>query len=216
VAPATRIVTLQNGVDSVELLRPILGADQVVGGTVHVATVIAAPGVVRHTSQFAQLRCGRSDRRADPALADFVTAAKAAGIDATLSDDIEADRWKKFVFLVALSGATGAMRLPLGPIRADPDTRAFFVALMRETIAVGQAQGVALPSGFIEDRIGFADRAPHDFKASLLHDLEAGRRLELDWLAGKVTALGRTLGIATPANEAVYAVLKLHRNGRVP
>jgi 2-dehydropantoate 2-reductase len=47
----------------------------------------------------------------------------------------------------------------------------------------------------------------------MLHDLEAGRRLELDWLAGKVVALGRELGVPTPANAAVYNVLKLSRMG---
>ena len=50
-------------------------------------------------------------------------------------------------------------------------------------------------------------------KASLLHDLERGNRLELDWLTGKVAALGRELGVPTPTNDAVYAVLKLHRMG---
>ena len=47
----------------------------------------------------------------------------------------------------------------------------------------------------------------------MAYDLEHGRRLELDWLTGKVRALGRTLGIPTPANDAVYTVLKLHRLG---
>ena len=52
-------------------------------------------------------------------------------------------------------------------------------------------------------------------KASMANDLEAGNRLELDWLAGKVVALGRKYGIPTPAQEAVYAILKPYRMGRV-
>jgi 2-dehydropantoate 2-reductase len=52
-------------------------------------------------------------------------------------------------------------------------------------------------------------------KASMANDLEAGNRLELDWLAGKVVALGRKYGISTPAQEAVYAILKPYRIGRV-
>ena len=51
-------------------------------------------------------------------------------------------------------------------------------------------------------------------KASMAHDLERGNRLELDWLAGKVRALGRELGVPTPASDTVYRVLKLHRMGR--
>jgi 2-dehydropantoate 2-reductase len=50
-------------------------------------------------------------------------------------------------------------------------------------------------------------------RASMAHDLERGNRLELDWLAGKVCALGREFGIPTPASDTVYTVLKLHRMG---
>lgn len=211
VCASTRVVTLQNGVDSVERLQPILGEGQVVGGTSYLASVISSPGVVNHTSQFAQMRCGHIDGHADPVLGAFVEIAREAGIDVSLSDSINLDRWKKFTFLVGLSGATGAMRLPLGPILADPDTRAFFLALMQEVVMVGRADGVALPSSFAEDRLKFADSSPFEFKASLLHDLERGGRIELDWLAGKVVRLGRKLEVPTPANDAVYAVLKLHR-----
>jgi 2-dehydropantoate 2-reductase len=214
VGPATRVITFQNGVDSVERLQPILGADQVVGGTTHMASVVSAPGVIAHTSAFAQMRCGHVDGRGDAVLAGFVEAARAAGIDAQLSADINLDRWKKFTFLVGLAGATGTTRLPLGPILADPDTRAFFLDLMQEVVAVGRAGGVSLPLDFAQDRLAFADTTPPGFKASLLHDLERGNRIELDWLARKVVALGRARNVPTPANRAVYAALKLHRQGR--
>jgi 2-dehydropantoate 2-reductase len=72
---------------------------------------------------------------------------------------------------------------------------------------------VPLTPEFLEDQIKFAHTAPYDFKASMLHDLEAGRRLELDWLAGKVVTLGRELGVPAPANATVYRVLKLSRMG---
>jgi 2-dehydropantoate 2-reductase len=210
----SRLITLQNGVDSVERLQPILGRDHVAGGTTHLASVISSPGVISHTSQFARIRCGRGDGHADPVLRAFVETAQRAGIDASLSDNIDLDRWIKFTFLVGLSGATGATRMPLGPILADPDTRAFFLDLMREVVAVGRANGVPFAADFAEDQLKFAENVPFGMKASLLNDLERGGRLELDWLSGKVAELGRKLGIPTPANDCVYAVLKLHRQGR--
>jgi len=213
IGPHTRVIPLQNGIDGPDRLRPILGDDTVVPGSAYIATVLSAPGVVAHTSAFARMIVGRSDGKQDPFLAEFVEAAKAAGIDITLSDMIDRERWQKFVFLVGLSGATASTRMPLGPILQDPDTRAFFYELMREVVAVGRATGVPIPSDFADDRLKFGESSPPNFKASMLHDLERGKRLELDWLAGYVVKLGRELGVETPVNEAVYRVLKLHRMG---
>lgn len=211
----TRVIPLQNGVDSPERLVPILGADTVVPGSAYIATVMSAPGVVTHTSKFARMITGRSDGKPDAKLKAFTEAAQAAGLDITLSDAIDRERWQKFVFLVGLSGATASTRMPLGPILGDVDTRNFFHSLMREVVAVGRAKGVPLPVDFADDRLKFGEASPPSFKASMLHDLERGNRLELDWLAGKVVELGRELGVPTPANEVVYAVLKLHRMGKV-
>lgn len=213
IGPNTRVIPLQNGIDGPDRLRPILGDDAVVPGSAYIATVLSAPGVVTHTSAFARMIVGRSDGKQDRVLAEFVETAKAAGIDITMSNMIERERWQKFVFLVGLSGATASTRRPLGPILQDPDTRAFFHELMREVVAVGRAKGVPIPPDFADDRLKFGESSPPNFKASMLHDLERGKRLELDWLAGYVVKLGRDVGVATPANEAVYRVLKLHRMG---
>ena len=214
VGPNTRVITLQNGVDSVERLAPILGADNVVGGTAYIATVMASPGVVSHTSAFAIMHCGRTDGRPDPQLQRFAEAAKAAGIDVKALDDMQRERWQKFIFLTALAGSTASTRLPLGPVMEHSETKAFFRQLMEEVMAVGRAKGVTLDPAYIDERMAFAAQAPKSMKASMLHDLERGNRLELDWLAGKVVTLGRDLGVPTPANEAVYAILKPYRMGR--
>ena len=209
----TRVITLQNGVDSVERLTPILGADCVVGGSGLIATVIKEPGIISHTSQFAQVKCGRLDGKPDEKLTAFVAAAKAAGIDITQSESMQRDRWQKFVFLVGLSGATALTRMSIGAVLADPDTRAMFREILDEVVAVGRASGVDLAPDFAQDRFNYATTVPYGMKASMLHDLERGNRLELDWLAGRVVELGRKLGVTTPANQAVYAALKLLRAG---
>lgn len=209
----TCVITLQNGVDSNERIAPILGSDHVAGGLAYIASIITAPGIISHTSPFAKIQCGRLDGRDDAALSTFAEAAQAAGIDITVSDAVERELWHKFIMLVAMSGITAGTRLPIGPIMADPDTRAFFRKLMEEVLAVGKARGVALEPAYIDDRMTFMANAPATMKASMLHDLERGHRLELDWLAGKVVELGRALGVPVPANEAVYALLKPHRGG---
>ncbi len=211
----TRVITLQNGVDSVERLAPILGEDATIGGATYVVATIARPGVIRHTGAMAKVRCGRLDRRPDAVLAGYVAQIKAASIDITLADHMLLDLWKKFVLLSGTSGITASTRQPLGVIRDDEDMRAFFYRLMHETIAVGRAAGVELPPDFPAELDRSVAAFPPTMKASMANDLDAGNRLELDWLAGKVVALGRKYGIATPGQEAVYAILKSHRMGRV-
>jgi 2-dehydropantoate 2-reductase len=210
----TRVITLHNGVDSVPQLVPLLGEAATIGGITYIVTTIAQPGVIRHSGTLAKIRCGRRDGRPDPLLANYVQQLTDAGIDIAISDAMLLETWKKFVLLSGTSGATAATRQPLGPICADPDMSAFFFRLMQETIAVGEASGVVFPADIIAELERIVASFVPEMKASMLNDLENGNRLELDWLAGKVVALGREYGVATPMQEAVYAILKPYRMGR--
>ncbi|AXK83230.1 ketopantoate reductase family protein [Pseudolabrys taiwanensis] len=214
IGPNTRVITLQNGIDSVDRVGGILGRDKVVGGYAYIASTISGPGVIKHTSQFHQFRFGFADNRPDATLDAFVAAGKDAGLDLGLSTHIERELWEKFIFLTAMTGATAALRSGIGPILADPDTKAFFRQLMQEALAVGKAKGVTLDPAYIDERMTFVEtKTVPTMKGSMANDLDRGGRLELDWLSGKVRALGREFGIATPASETVYIVLKLHRMG---
>src|SRR6478736_3862890 len=193
--PDSRLITFQNGVDSVERLSAVLG-------------------VIKHTSQFATIRFGRADKKPDNTLNAFVDAGKAAKLDIALSADIERELWQKFIFLTAMAGSTATLRSSIGPIVADTDLRGFFRALMEEAFAVGKAKGIALDPAYLDDRMDFVvNKCEPGMKASMAHDLERGNRLELDWLAGKVRTLGKELRIPTPASDTVYTALKLHRMG---
>jgi 2-dehydropantoate 2-reductase len=211
----TRVITLQNGIDSVERLAPILGDEATIAGTTYVVTNITKPGVIRHNGTVAKIHCGRLDGRPDALLTGYVKQMKAAGIDITPTANMLLEIWKKFVVLSGTSGITASTRQPLGVIRDDADMRAFFFSLMLETIAVGRAAGVKFPPDFPAELERLVEGFPPMMKASMANDLDAGNRLELDWLAGKVVALGHKYGIPTPAQEAVYAILKPYRMGRV-
>jgi 2-dehydropantoate 2-reductase len=214
VGPKTRVITLQNGVDSVERAAPILGAEQTIGGAAYIASVVESPGVIKQTSSFATMRFGRADKKPDAVLQAFVDAGKAAKLDIDLSADIERERWQKFIFLTAMAGSTATLRSPIGAIREDPELRGFFQALMQEAFAVGKAKGVSLDPAYLDSRMDFLmNKVEPGMKASMAHDLERGNRLELDWLAGKVRELGRAYKIPTPASDTVYTVLKLYRMG---
>src|SRR6185503_3540030 len=111
------------------------------------------------------------------------------------------------------SSATAVARAPIGVVRADPDMRWLFEQAMRETWSVGRKRGVALADNFVEERLRFADGLHADMRASLLHDLEAGGKLEAPWLCGAVARMAREAGIDAPVNRAVFAALKPFVNG---
>jgi 2-dehydropantoate 2-reductase len=214
VGPDTGIISLQNGVQKDNVLRGIFGADAVMGGAAYMATTIGRPGIIVQTGAMQRMVFGEYDGRRSKRAQALLDAAQAGGINAEISDDIRRALWEKYVFLVALSGATTSMRVPLGPIRRNPRTRQFTLDLMREAVAVGRAQGVALPEDFVAQRIAFLEGLPDDMTSSMHHDLQRGQRLEVAWLSGGVAEMGAALGMPTPANRAVYDILVLHADGR--
>src|SRR5690606_39026018 len=161
-----------------------------------------------HLARFGEMSGERSARaaRLEQCLA-------AAGIDADLSDDIEAAIWKKFIMLVGMSAMTALTRMPIGAVREDRDTRAMLQEIMSEAMAVARARGISLADDLVADRLRFIDGVPYEVRASMAMDLANGRRLELPWLSGAVVRLGNEPGVATPANRVVTTALKLHING---
>lgn len=213
IGPDTALISFQNGVQKDDLLRPIVGDAALMGGVGYVATAISRPGVIAQTGTMQRLLFGEFDGRRSKRIEDFYSACLAGGINAEVSPDVGREIWQKFVFLVALSGATAAMRAPIGKIRENPLTREFLLDLMREVVAVGRARGVALPVDYAEQRLSFADGLPADMIASMYHDLQAGKPLELNWLSGGVVKLGAEVGVPTPMNRAVRDVLLLYEKG---
>lgn len=214
VGPTTGVLSLQNGVIKDDILRAAFGPERVMGGVCYVATHISKPGVIHQTGTMQRIVVGEYDGRKSERATFLHEALLKAGVKAELSDDIRRAIWEKYVFLVALSGTTTATRLPLGPIRENPRSRAFLLDMMREVVAVGRALGVALAEDFADNRLAFADTLPADMTSSMHHDLERGNRLEVDWLSGGVVDMGAKAGIPTPANGAVQALLAVHAQGR--
>ena len=208
----TVVVTLQNGVEAVEIVGRHVSQDHVAGGVAYVAAVIAEPGLIRHTSLDA-LIFGELDGRRSSRLTQLEAACLRAGFGARVSDDIEVDLWAKFARLSVFSGMTAVTRSPIGVLREDPALFAMLQAACRETISVGRAKGVALPETLMSEILQMVQGLPHHAKASMLEDLERGRPLELPWLSGAVVRLGMEVGVPTPIHSFIATVLKPHASG---
>ena len=212
--PGTGIVSFQNGVQKDEILRREFGDKAVMGGVGYVATAIARPGIIKHTGTMQRLVFGEYDGKRSARAEYLLEACKRAGINAELSEDIRRSIWEKFVFLVGLSGTTTTIRLPIGPIRENPHSRAFLFDIIQEAVTVGRAHGVNLPEDYAQVRLAFCDGLPAEMTSSMHHDLDRGNPLEVGWLSGGVVDLGAAVGVPTPANRAVRAILAPHERGR--
>lgn len=213
VGPDTTVLALQNGVETEEILGDVLGAQHVMGGTVYIAAVITEPGLIRQTGAFARMVFGEMDGSLSPRGLTFEAACKKAGVDAVFSPQVLTDIWMKFIVLAALSGVTTVTRKPVGLLRADPDTRMLLQTAIAEAAAVGRAHGVTLPDDAVQRQMAVLDGWPPEMVASMLHDLQSGKRMELDHLSGAITRLGWKSGVQTPVHDTLYAALKPYKDG---
>lgn len=209
----TAVISLQNGVDNEDRLAETLGPEHIMGGLAYVTATIAAPGVIEQSSATARLIFGERDGARTARAEAFYEACRGAGIDAELSVDVEKEIWTKFLYICAFAGLTTLVRGPLGAVLHDPDARELFVAGMREAEAVARARGVQLEPDIVEQQLARADGFGAGLKASMLHDLERGNRLEVEWLNGAVARLGRELGVATPVNRCIAVALRPYAAG---
>jgi len=212
IGPDTVVVTLQNGVEAVDMVATHVGADHVAGGVAYIVVVVDQPGHLRHTTG-QQLVFGERDGRRSDRLAAFEQACVRAGFQGKLSEHIETDLWVKFVRLATWSGMTTVTRSPMGVIRDNPATNEMMMAAIDEGIAVGKARGIRLPDDLVDATATLIKSLPPASKSSMLEDIERGRRLELPWLSGAVVRLGSEAGVATPIHQFITTVLSPSVNG---
>ncbi len=210
VGPQTRVVTFQNGIDSVDVLSRFVPRSQVIGGAAYISTYVARPGVIVHLGSVAQFKTGG---REDATITALSIAAGKVGLDLQAVDDIAQVIWMKFVTLCAFSGGTALMRSGIGPILADPESRLFIEQLRDEGIAVAAAAGHPMTADYVERIHTLWHQFPPETKSSMANDLAHGKPLELRWLSGRMHSLGQSLGVPTPAHTAVYRALHLYADG---
>jgi 2-dehydropantoate 2-reductase len=212
--PDTLVVTTQNGVTARATIAPIVGESRAVAGSMYLSTFAVAPGVVRQKTGIGRMHFGEPDGRPSARTRALADALVAGGIDARVSADITADLWHKYFMLGGTAAVCGLSRQPIGVIRDDPALFALLLQAMREIIDVGTAAGVRFAPDALDKAMVFTRDADPATKVSMLEDLEAGRRTELEWLSGHASREGRRLGVPTPLHDVAYACLKPFADGR--
>jgi 2-dehydropantoate 2-reductase len=205
------VLTLQNGVDSVQEVAVLVGEGPVIGGTTYVATALSSPGVIEQTGTHRRIVFGEvfgSLPRASARVGVIHEAFAGADIQSEPVDDGRVPIWEKFIFLVVLAGFTGASRLPIGPLWADPDVRARFLDACREVESVARAEGVNVASDVVDRVNTYVRGIPGTMRSSLLIDLSQGKRIEVEALHGSVVRRAARAGVPVPIMSTLYALLK--------
>jgi len=207
--PDTFVVPLQNGVEAPTQLAAVVGHERVLGGLCRIIAWVESPGVVRHEGAepyigFGELAGGLSPR------AEHLQQAfsRCRGVTAEALEDVQAEMWRKFLFISSVSGLGAVTRAPIGVLRSRAETRDLLERAMHEVLAVARAHGVALPDDAVEETLAFTDSLPEAGTTSMQRDIIAGRPSELESQSGSVARLGAKQGVATPVHDFVYRTLR--------
>jgi 2-dehydropantoate 2-reductase len=209
-------LTLQNGVDSVDEVAAAVGARRVLGGSTYIATALSEPGLIEQTGTHRRIVFGEvsgETTRVSDRVQQINETFAGADIIAEAVADARVPIWEKFCYLAPFAAFTGAARVPIGPLWADPAGRGTMIAGFREVEAVARAVGVALPQDVVDRIVTYVDSIPPPTRSSLLIDLQQRKPIEVEALVGAVVRRGAKAGVPTPLMAALYAVLKPHANG---
>ena len=201
-APGALVLCLQNGVDNADRLRTVLPGHQVAAAVVYVATGMAGPGHVKHN--------GRGELVIEPSRTSQAVAQAlvAAGVPTEISDNVRGALWAKLILNCAYNAVSAIAQLPYGETVRGVGVQDVMRDVVTECLAVAKADGVEVQGDMHVAVDKLAGSMPAQF-SSTAQDLARGKPTEIDYLNGLIVQRGEALGIATPANRVLWALVKL-------
>jgi len=195
------VLSLQNGVENADRLRTLL-PQEVIAAAVYIGVEMAGPGHVRHH--------GRGELVIEPSEANDRVAHVliAAGVPTEISDNVRGALWAKLIANCAYNALSAITQLPYGRLVKGEGITAAMRDLVDECVAVAKADGVTLPGDVDAAVRKIAETVPGQY-SSTAQDLARGKRSEIDHLNGLIVRRGEALGVATPANRLLHAIVKL-------
>ncbi len=207
VGPETRILTIQNGLGSADKVAAILGKDQlsigVVGGF---GASIPAPGHVHHNG-WELVRLGEFEGPVSEPLAAVAEVWRGAGFKVKAFDDIHRMIWEKLICNSTFSGSCTLVGGTVEQVMGDPDAWPVALGCAREADAVARAKGIDLGFDDVDAYVTAFGEAIPGARPSMLLDHMAGRASEIEVINGAIPREGRTIGVPTPVNDLVVALV---------
>lgn len=206
-APGALVLSMQNGVDNVEQIRAAAAIDAI-PAVVYVAASVPEPGRVKHV--------GRGDLVVGPESARTINIAglfTRAGVGCRISENIAGELWTKLIWNCALNAVSALGRAKYGKIAGSADAWKVVETAVYEVLAVAKAAGVH-PPGLEDPKVALAGALKiatqmAEALSSTGQDMVRGKRTEIDSLNGYISRRGAELGVSTPVNHALFALVKL-------
>jgi len=210
------IVSLQNGVGNADAILDVVG-HAVLAAAVWVGAYMEGPGVVRHTGRgdliLGVTRAGASRRGAPTHAARIAAMFASAEVACPVVEDVEKVLWHKLAINCAFNAVSALGRSRYGRMARDAATREVMAAAVRETLAVARVSGIALDEDEVSSAVWRTADAMSTQYSSTAQDILRGKPTEIDMLNGYVAERGKALGIDTPVNRTLHALVRLREAG---
>ncbi len=212
-APNAAVISLQNGVDNVERIRSAAKIDAF-ATVVYVAAAMTAPGRVKHSGRGDLIlgdlpgfsdESGNRRRQLDRMAGLFEHAA----IPCRVSENVQGELWMKMIINCAYNAISALGRARYHRVAGNPSTRKLMIDVVEEALTVARAAGVRLPEVNMAEATLEISESMANATSSMAQDIARGKRTEIDALNGYLVRRGSELGVATPVNHTLHALVKL-------
>jgi len=209
VGEETVFVSIMNGLDSEPMIASVYGEEKILYATAVGIDAQRTENVVNY-SKGGTIFFGEAD---NSLLSQRVKEVQAifdrAGIPYQTPTDMVRIMWWKFMINVGINQASAILRAPYGVFQSSPHAQQIMESAMREVLLLAAPNGVNLVEADIQDWYAFLNTLDPDGKTSMLQDIEAGRKTEVEIFGGKVLEMGKETGIRTPVNEILFHAIKV-------
>jgi 2-dehydropantoate 2-reductase len=212
VGPSTIVLSLQNGWGNAGRIAALVGEDKVLLGVTYHSATLAGPGHVQHMAK-GKTQIGGLGGAADQRLPEVAAALRQAGLEVEVASAIREQIWSKLALNVCSLPTSSLLRCYAGDLLQRPGAVALMQALLREVVAVATGLGIKLDYDERWQAIAALLEKAATAKASMLQDVLAKRRTEIDVINGAIVTEGARLGIATPHNAALVHLMKALEDG---
>jgi len=209
----TLVMSIQNGIDNVEKIASVVGSNKVIGGNTAHSFQMLSPTHIRYVGGTGHLHIGKIDGNNTSYVHKIAGVLKKCGIDVEVSESIQDYIWYKLLINTPINAIAAITRLNNGELLQNQEVRDLMKITADEALAVAKAEKIQILMTEHPVEFSFAAlKVASENKASMLQDIEAKRRTEIDAINGAIVKRGENLGIPTPVNRTLTNLVKIEEH----